>query len=317
MWMRSESGRLLLTGADRRSYLQGLLTNDIEALGPGMGCYAALLTAQGRMVTDMRVAELGDAILMDLPAAVTDAVCAQLGRFIFSEDVQVTDVTKSRQEIGVYGPRGAEILSRVMGTAVGVLRLHESVRLTFDDGHVIVIASDLPGIAGFDLVVDAPSASSLRAALAAAGAEEATEDDTEAVRIESGIPRFGVDMDTDTIPLEAGIEDRAISRTKGCYVGQEVIIRVLDRGHGRVVRRLVGLDIDAEADVPAPGAHVRAGDREVGRITSAVVSPALGRPIALAYVHRDFTTPGTELTVSTAIPARVAALPFVAVGQHP
>jgi folate-binding protein YgfZ len=120
-------------------------------------------------------------------------------------------------------------------------------------------------------------------------------------------------MDTDTIPLEAGIDDRAISRTKGCYVGQEVIVRVMDRGHGRVARRLIGLAFDPAAAVPAPGAHVSSGDREIGRVTSAVWSPALARPIALGYVHRDFVEPGTIVSVAGAS-AVVAELPFVRQG---
>jgi folate-binding protein YgfZ len=117
-------------------------------------------------------------------------------------------------------------------------------------------------------------------------------------------------MDTDTIPLEAGLEDRAISRSKGCYVGQEVIVRVQDRGHGRVARRLVGLTFDASAAVPARDAAIRAGEREIGRVTSAAWSPSLARPVALGYVHRDFVEPGTPVLVG-GDPAAVSALPIV------
>jgi folate-binding protein YgfZ len=123
------------------------------------------------------------------------------------------------------------------------------------------------------------------------------------------VPLFHRDMDEETIPLEAGIEPRAISFTKGCYVGQEVIIRVMHRGHGRVARKLVGLAIDGDR-VPAPGAAIHAGDREIGRVTSATRSPALDRPIALGYVHRDFVAAGTEVAVDGAS-ARVTAVPFV------
>jgi folate-binding protein YgfZ len=131
----------------------------------------------------------------------------------------------------------------------------------------------------------------------------------ETTRIEAGRPRFGVDMSEDTIPLEAGIEDRAISRTKGCYVGQEIIIRVLDRGHGRVARRLVGLKL-AAATVPARGDAIRSGEREIGQVTSAAYSPLLDTPVALGYVHRDFTEPGTSVDVA-GHPATVAETPFV------
>jgi folate-binding protein YgfZ len=118
-------------------------------------------------------------------------------------------------------------------------------------------------------------------------------------------------MTEDTIPLEAGIEDRAISRTKGCYVGQEVIIRVLDRGHGRVARRLVGLTCDVASDEPAIGAPISAGDRSIGSVTSAVWSPSLERPIALGYVHRDYVEPGTGVSIGSGIRAVVTALPFI------
>jgi len=130
------------------------------------------------------------------------------------------------------------------------------------------------------------------------------------LRIEAGRPAFGVDMDTETIPLEAGIEGRAISYTKGCYVGQEVIVRVTTRGHGRVARRLVGLVVEGDR-VPARGETLRAGGREVGHVTSATWSPALGRPIALGYVQRDFTAPGTAVAVGEdATAAAVTPLPF-------
>src|SRR5205085_1155709 len=132
---------------------------------------------------------------------------------------------------------------------------------------------------------------------------------TEALRVEAGVPKFGRDMDEDTIPLEAGIESRAISFSKGCYVGQEVIVRVLHRGHGRIARKLVGLAL-AGADVPKSGAEVRTEAAAVGQVTSSTMSPALGRPIALAYVKRDFAEPGTALEVD-GVQAVVTPLPFV------
>jgi len=287
------NGRLLLTGADRRSYLQGLLTNDIDALAPGTSCYAAMLTAQGRMLTDMRVYELGDGVLLTLPAAVTRSIREHLERFVFAEDVQVRDVSESRVEMGVCGPRAAEVIAKA---AVAP--------------RAVVICGDEAGIEGFAVFVDRASAPEVREALVKAGAVPVTEADVEVARVERGRPRWGADMDTDTIPLEAGIEDRAISRTKGCYVGQEVIVRVLDRGHGRVARRLVGIAFDPSAAVPAIGARVVANGRDVGQITSAVWSPSLSRPVALGYVHRDFVEPGTKVSVDGAT-AAIAELPFV------
>ena len=304
------TGRLLLRGADRRAYLQGLLTNDIAALTPGTGCYAAMLTAQGRMITDMRVLELGDGILLDVPHGLTAAIRAHLERFVFAEDVQVDDVSDARAAIGVYGPRAVDVMQSAPLEGGVPSALFASTRVRVAGRDALVVRSDEPGVAGFDVLVAAGDAGPVRSALAAAGAVAATDADVEAVRIESGRPLFGADMDADTIPLEAGLEARAISRTKGCYVGQEVIVRVQDRGHGRVARRLVGLTFDAAAPVPAHGAVLHAGVKDAGRITSAIRSPALARPIALAYAQRDFVEPGTEVEVE-GHRAVVVALPFV------
>ena len=136
-----------------------------------------------------------------------------------------------------------------------------------------------------------------RAKLIEAGAVEASEDTAETLRIEAGRPRFGIDMNTDTIPLEAGLENRAISFTKGCYVGQEVIIRVMHRGHGRVARRLVSILLP-DGTVPAHGDKIHSGERVVGEITSATASPRFGAPLALGYVQRDHAAAGTELIVN-------------------
>ena len=303
------SGRLLLTGADRRSYLQGLLTNDIEALAPGTGCYAAMLTAQGRMLADMRVFELGDAVLLTLPKTITPAIRDHLERFVFAEDVQVADISESRPAIGVYGPQAADVLARAGLRGSVPAEPYASTRVTIAGADAWLVRSDEVGVAGFDVFVDRGALDAVRDALQRAGALPVTDQDVETARIEAGRPRFGADMDGDTIPLEAGLEDAAISRTKGCYVGQEVIIRVIDRGHGRVARRLVGLAFDPDAVVPAAGAQIASGNRDIGRITSAVWSPALSRPIALGYVHRDFVEPGTPVDVG-GTRAIVSALPF-------
>jgi tRNA-modifying protein YgfZ len=308
---RAGTGWVQLTGADRRSYLQGLLTNDIEALQPGTGCYAAMLTAQGRMIADMRVLELGDVLLLEVPAALTASIREHLDRFVFAEDVQVADVTVSRSTVGIYGPEAIEVLQRAGVEGGAPARLYDSTRVRLGGADAILVSSDELGVEGLDFLVDPASAPPIRAALLAAGAVPADEDDVEMVRVESGHPRFGIDMDTDTIPLEAGIEVRAISRTKGCYVGQEVIVRVQDRGHGRVARRLVGLTLPASAPVPAAGAAITADGKDAGRVTSAVFSPSLARPIALAYVHRDLVASGTTVLVAGSGDATVALLPLV------
>jgi folate-binding protein YgfZ len=314
---RTDRGRIVVSGADRASYLQGLLTNDVVALKPGEGCYAAYLTAQGRMIADLYVYEVGDLMLLTMAGGVKDAVLAKLDQFIFSEDVQLGDVSETFAQLAVVGPdaaeRVADVLGAVSGDTLRALPEHGNMRTEWDGGAVIVARIADTGEAGYDLFVDRGRLAALVAALGAAGVVEVDAATADAIRIEAGVPLFHRDMDENTIPLEANLESRAISFTKGCYVGQEVVIRVLHRGHGRVARRLVGLLVDG-AEAPARGAVIRSGDREIGAVTSSTRSPALGRPIALGYVHRDFVEPGTKVTVGDAS-AEVAALPFVAAGH--
>ena len=310
---RSSRGRIVVSGPDRASYLQGLLTNDIAALKPGLGCYAAYLTAQGRMIADLNVYELGDVILLTMEGDTKDTVLSKLDQLIFSEDVQLGDVTATFAQTAVIGPDAAATVSALLtGTTAGILAAlpeHGNLRALWDGEPAIVARIDDAGEAGYDVFVDRAKAAAFVSAIGAAGAVPLDLSTAEAIRLEAGVPRFHRDMDEETIPLEAGIESRAISFTKGCYVGQEVVIRVLHRGHGRVVRKLVGLLVDGN-QAPAPGAGVRGADRDIGRVTSSAFSPALQRPIALAYVHRDFVATGTMVTVDGAN-AEVTALPFI------
>jgi folate-binding protein YgfZ len=311
---RSDRGRIVVSGQDRAAYLQGLLSNDIVALKPGGGCYATYLTPQGRMIADLYVYELGDVILMTMSGDVTAAVLAKLDQFIFSEDVKLGDVTGTFGQLAVIGPGAVKVVADVVtGVPVALLSAledHGNVKALLDGQLAFVARVTDTGEPGFDVFVERAQAEVLKMKLQHAGAIPIDAATADTVRIESGVPAFHRDMDEETIPLEAGIEGRAISLTKGCYVGQEVIIRVLHRGHGRVARRLVGLLIEGRSAPPA-GAPIRSGDREIGHVTSATISPALDRPIALAYVQRDFVQPGTPVSVADGISAVVSALPFV------
>lgn len=309
----ADRGRIAVSGRDRATYLQGLLTNDIVALAPGTGCYAAWLTAQGRMTTDMHVLESGDMILLDVPAAARESVLQRLDQFLFSEDVQLGDVTAALTGIDVHGTRAGETIERALPGAPGLANWSQYANARVDVGGspVVIARIDRLGVPGYTLYADAARVGDLTSELEGAGAARVADSALEIARVEAGHPLFGVDMNAETIPLEAGIESRAISLTKGCYVGQEVIIRVLHRGHGRVVRRLVGLRL-GEA-VVSPGARLYSGAREIGSITSSVTSPTFGA-IALGYVHRDFVEPGTRVEVESAggrDAATVSALPFV------
>lgn len=292
---RADRGRLVLRGADRLSYLHGLLTNDIQSLRAGDGCYAALLTAQGRMMTDMRVFELGDMTFIDLDVSLASPIREHLDKFIITEDVSVEDVTTTLEQVGVYGPEASRIV--------------REAKAAVQDSPPIVLSSQDLGVPGFDVIVPAGQAEVFVEATKRLGATPVSRETGELTRVEAGIPRFLVDMDTTTIPLEAGIEDRAISMTKGCYVGQEVIVRVLHRGGGRVAKRLVGLRLEKAA---SRGDKIGSGEREIGVITSAVDSPRFG-PIALGYVHRDFFEISTLVSVRKErdeVQARVTSLPF-------
>jgi folate-binding protein YgfZ len=320
---RSSEGRLRVTGDDRVSWLQGLVTNDVASLAVGEGCYAAYLTPQGRMISDLRVLALDGAFLLDVPAARRMPVIERFDSFIITEDVTLADVTPDVARLGLHGPLATRVLvdaleELVSSLAVRVAGLaeHQHVAGELGGQPVIIAGSRAIGRIGYDVYGPASTLPEILAALTAAGAVDVDAETWDTLRIEAGRPEFGVDMDTETIPLEAGIESRAISQTKGCYVGQEIIIRVLHRGGGRVARRLVGLVVDGDGrdeSVPASGTILKAGDKDVGRVTSAAWSPGLEQIIALGYVHRDLAEPGTAVTLAVDPPqtARVSTLPFV------
>jgi len=269
---RTDRGLVRLRGADRVNWLQGLITNDVAGIQPGQRIYSAYLTPQGRMLTDLWVLALPEALLLDVPAPLAASLAARFDGLIFAEDVQIDDAS----------------------AAVAVLQLFGTLPA---DGLALAVVPDATfGVPSQAVYVAVAERDALVASLSPAPAEVGL-DALDVLRIEAGVPRYLVDMTDETIPLEAGIEDRAISFSKGCYVGQEIIVRVTTRGGGRVARRLVGLVLPGAATPPDAGAALHAGDRVVGQVTSAVRSPRRGDVIALGYAHRDFTEPGTALEV--------------------
>jgi folate-binding protein YgfZ len=306
-------GRIVVRGADRKTFLHALLTNDIALLAPGAGCYAALLTPQGRMIADMNVFELGDVMLVDVQRDVKDLLLQRFDQLIFTEDVQLGDVTDAWGCIGVYGPRAAAIAGAVLGADLDGFLPFQNARIERREELVVVARRDAMGLAGYLLFAAAGALPALAQALHGAGAEVLPTGVVESLRIEAGEPAFPVDMGDDTIPTEAGIEGTAVSYLKGCFPGQEVLVRIRDRGHGKIARKLVGLTLDGDV-VPAPGSAIVGGEREIGHVTSAVTSPALGKPIALGYVHRDFVEPGSAVAVlvgDARLNATVTELPFI------
>jgi folate-binding protein YgfZ len=307
---RTDRGRLRFDGADRIAFLHALLTNDIAALAPGAGNYALYLTPQGRMIADLHVFVRPDHVIADVPAAVAAKLAGALDAAIFTEDVRVTDVSAVLRQISVLGGQAASVLSGLVNTPEAALKnLPIWSQISFDHGFVARADDYING--NWDVMADEAGVREAIAALERAGAVPASSAVAEAMRIEAGRPRFGIDMTEETIPLEAGLLDRAISQTKGCYVGQEVIIRVLHRGAGRVAKRLVRLATRPTVELPPADARIVVDGRDVGRVTSAVWSPRVAGPLALGYVARDVAEAGREVVLSWAghdVPAMISGL---------
>jgi len=312
--------RICLTGADRVRFLHGQVTNDIKRLRAGEGCYAALVTAKGKMETDLNIYCLQDELLLDFEPGLTEKISQRLERFIVSDDVQVVDVAPLYGLLSVQGPK-AEAVIRSVGVFSEIpARPFQSMKIsdaTLGEIYLVSQARLAPVAARFDLFVPLDSVGAVADKLIAAAKSvdgcACGWEALETTRIEAGIPRFGADMDESNIPLECGIESRAVSYEKGCYIGQEVINRIHSVGH--VNKELRGLRLANELkSLPAKGDKLFRDGKEVGYVTSATKSPALGAQIALGYVRREANAPGTELVLrSAAVEAKavVAELPFV------
>ena len=299
---------LSLVGDDRTSFLQGMVTNDVAGLAAGDGCYAALLTIQGRIVSDLYVYALDERLLLDVPAARTQAVREALERLIIADDVTFEE-HPIQPLVSVEGPLSLQLLARVAGDSPAHRKSLQHRALTIDSTAVHCVAVNQTGELGFRLLGEPPSAAALWQRLHAAGAVPVGSDALNVLRLEAGIPWHGVDMDDETLVMEVGLE-AAISFNKGCYLGQEVVERVAARGH--VNRKLCGLTAPGSM-IPAANTPLRYDDKDVGYITSAAQSPALGKIVALGYVHRSAFEMGTVLqaTVSgTPLALTVSPRPF-------
>jgi folate-binding protein YgfZ len=293
---RSERGKLALTGPEAKGFLAGQVTNDIEALEVGRGCYAAFLTHKGKMLGDLRVLDLGDELFLDTERVALQALFDTIGRFKIGYDLELHKRTLERGLLSLIGPEAGRIAD-----AEGLPDAeHANASVEIEGIAAVVARTDV----GVDLVCDAADTRELTETLRERGAVPVPETAAEIVRVEQGRPRYGVDLDDSVIPQEAGLNERAVSFTKGCYVGQETVARLHYRGKPN--RHLRGLRLSAPA---ATGAEVRLGERVVGRLTSPVLSPRLGA-IALAIVRRE-AEPGATVTVGEpGGSALVAELPF-------
>lgn len=284
-------------GTDAVSFLQALLTNDIARLTRGQGVYAAYLTPQGRMIADIDVFHRGDWIFGSVAPGLGPTLAARFDSLIFSEDLTVADATSEWAELGVTGGDVVAMLGAALGCdPLRLSCLEELAQEDWESGFVVRVGeSPFPM---FKIFAPAAERENAIARLENAGMTPMSSEVATALRIEAGRAAWGSDLSSETIPLEAGLLDRAISTAKGCYVGQEIIIRILHRGGGRVAKRLVILTLDARAtDVPAAGAQLVSDGHMVGHITSAAFSQARGCVLALGYVHRDAAEVGRTLEI--------------------
>ncbi len=299
--------RVCLLGADRVRFLHGQVTNDVKKLRPGEGCYAALVTAKGKMQSDLNIFTLQDEVLLDFEPGLSRTVTGRLEKYIVADDAQVVDVGPHYGLLSVQGPK-AEAVVRALGLFAELpAKPFASTKIsdaTLGDIY-LMNHTRLEGAVqgGFDLFVPSAAvaavADKLIAAAKSVGGLAAGFTAFETARIEAGIPRFGADMDETNIPLECGIEARAVSYSKGCYIGQEVINRIHSIGH--VNRELVGLRLaDDLKSLPARGDKLFKDGKEVGHITSAIASPTLKANIALGYVRREAHAVGNEVKLRNA-----------------
>lgn len=302
---RSANGKLALVGEEARAFLAGQVSNDTDALEPGAGLYAALLDNKGKMLGDVRVLRSpgGTELLLICERVALQALFDALRRTIIGWQAELQKRTVQQGLLSLIGPRARAVAG---AEDAGLPEVeHANVSASIGGRDVLLVSTDL----GVDVICDADATDAVLTALVAAGATPVDEQAAELRRIETGRPRYGVDLDGGVIPQEAGLNERAVSFTKGCYVGQETVARLFYRGKPN--RHLRGLRL---AEPVAPGAELHApvtGGEEVGRVlgtvTSAAVSPTHG-PIALALVRREAEV-GDTLQVG-ATTGEVVELPF-------
>lgn len=317
--VRTDRAHVRLWGKDPVRMMHGLVTNDLLKAPPDRAVYAAMLTPKGRMIADLRVFRRttadGTEVLLDLAGEALNGTREHLKKFVPPMFARWADASGEVAALGVYGPSARDVLARALAADVPALEEDETVEAAFGGEPLLIAGTREAGLeTGYDLFAPASMAAGLWRALTGAGGRPVGFGALETLRVEAGRPRYGADLGEDTIPTEAyeasGLMPRAISFNKGCYTGQEVIIRIAHRGH--VNRHLRGLLL---GDVPAPAAgtpllHPETGKKS-GVVTSVAFSPLLGQTVALGYVRREIE-PGASVVVGAegGSTATVAALPF-------
>lgn len=313
---RSQRGKLALTGGGAAEFLNGQVTNDVEKLAPGEGCYAAFLTHKGKMLGDLRILRTHAELLLDTERVALQSLFDMIRRFKVGFEVELHKRTLESALLSLVGPRAREIAIAALDAGTPPA---ESLPPSIEHAHVAASVAGQPVRLictarpdGLDVLCAAQSTEAVRSALIEAGAEPVGEAAAEVLRIEQGEPRYGIDLDESVIPQEAGLNERAVSFTKGCYVGQETVARLHYRGKPN--RQLRGLLL---SEPSASGQEIRTGERVLGRIGSVALSPSLG-PIALALLRRE-AAPGDEVEVEVGertMKAKVESLPFKPAPDH-
>jgi folate-binding protein YgfZ len=311
----SDRGRIIVSGTEAVQFLNGLITNDMKTLAVGSWMPAAFPNVQGRLIASVRVVRLKDEgegkkvspnFFIDTEAATHARVLKTIERFTLAGDFHVTDMTSETALLSVQGKQAVDVVRRAIGDEAANLAPNQATQVA----DVTVLRASHTKEDGFDLVVNAGQSASLWDALQNAGARPFGYAALEMLRIEAGVPRYGVDMDETNVVTEA--LDDAVSYTKGCYVGQEIIARIKYRGH--VAKKLSGLAFERAVKVAVGAAITSADGKEAGKVTSVTYSPHLGCTIALAYLKYDYLAPGTSVKIDSGteeIPAQVTELPFV------
>lgn len=296
---RSDRGRWRFTGPKAAETLTGLVTNDVLALQAGEGLYSAALTPKGKIVADLRIFRDGEEFLVDTGAAAAPGWRAMARKYINPRVAPFSETTADTADLGVFGIGAADLISRAIedgGCAIEQLRPYAHMRVRFKrDGAEALVAraADLGEMPGFDIITSAGSAEAIRAELEALGATRVSREVYDVARIEAGFPEWGLEMNEDTLPQEANFDELgAISYSKGCYVGQEVVARIHFRGH--VNKMLRGITFEGDRAPPRGTELVDASGKTVGDMRSAAVSPRSGG-VGIAMIRRE-VGPGAELT---------------------
>ena len=290
----SARGRILVSGSEAEMFLNGLITNDVKTLELNSWMPAAFANVQGRLLAAVRVIHRQDGFLLDTETVTRETVIKLLEKFTLAGDFRLSDFTESTALLSVQGPKAADVVRVIFKDEAAAIDGQRVVNVELGEHSVTSIRATHTGEDGFDLFVERHAMQVLRDALLNVGASPVAAETLETMRIEAGILRYGIDMDETNVVTETNLED-AISFTKGCYVGQEIIIRIKHRGH--VAKKTTGIILEGSSIAPRDSKIISEGEKEIGRVTSSTFSPRLERAIALAYVKYDYLAPGTRVKV--------------------